>query len=156
MYIAHMNYADPHSGNYVFMSDGRLGLLDFGCIQHYDSQERDILKTAELVPDDPAQLAEVLRKCGVPDALLADKDYMALMQESCDWSWEPVAAEGPFDFSDETHLKRGIELLSRIFKKRYTQNHPIWVYFNRSEIGLRALLYQMRARVDVRRVFGRA
>src|SRR6185295_6191270 len=37
MYYASMNYADPHSGNYLFMRDGRLGLLDFGCIQHYNA-----------------------------------------------------------------------------------------------------------------------
>jgi aarF domain-containing kinase len=32
MYNAGFNYADPQSGNYLFMDDGQLGLLDFGCI----------------------------------------------------------------------------------------------------------------------------
>src|SRR5215467_6046655 len=31
MYYAGMNYADPHSGNYLFTGD-RLGLIDFGCV----------------------------------------------------------------------------------------------------------------------------
>jgi len=39
MYFANASYADPHSGNYVFMNDGRLGLLDFGCIQRFTADE---------------------------------------------------------------------------------------------------------------------
>lgn len=27
--------ADPHPGNYVFMDDGRIGFLDFGCVQEF-------------------------------------------------------------------------------------------------------------------------
>ena len=34
-YYAFMPYADPHPGNYLFLNDGRLGLIDFGCVQHY-------------------------------------------------------------------------------------------------------------------------
>src|SRR5262245_18427516 len=33
MYLKVMGYADPHSGNYLFIRDGRLGLFDFGCVQ---------------------------------------------------------------------------------------------------------------------------
>src|ERR1035437_7067814 len=40
MYYAFMTYADPHPGNYLFLSDGRLGLIDFGCVQHYGERSR--------------------------------------------------------------------------------------------------------------------
>lgn len=29
-------HADPHPGNYLFTPDGKLGLLDFGCVRHFD------------------------------------------------------------------------------------------------------------------------
>ena len=29
-------HADPHPGNYLFEPDGRIGLLDFGCIKRFD------------------------------------------------------------------------------------------------------------------------
>jgi predicted unusual protein kinase regulating ubiquinone biosynthesis (AarF/ABC1/UbiB family) len=29
-------HADPHPGNYLFEADGRIGLLDFGCIKRFD------------------------------------------------------------------------------------------------------------------------
>src|ERR1019366_7300828 len=47
MYYAFMSYADPHPGNYLFLSDGRLGLIDFGCVQRYSPDEREILRLAE-------------------------------------------------------------------------------------------------------------
>lgn len=31
-----MIHADPHPGNYLFQNDGKLGLLDFGCVRHFD------------------------------------------------------------------------------------------------------------------------
>jgi predicted unusual protein kinase regulating ubiquinone biosynthesis (AarF/ABC1/UbiB family) len=29
-------HADPHPGNYLFTPEGKLGLLDFGCVRHFD------------------------------------------------------------------------------------------------------------------------
>ncbi|MEQ1565751.1 MAG: AarF/ABC1/UbiB kinase family protein [Myxococcota bacterium] len=31
-----MLHADPHPGNYLFEDDGRVGLLDFGCVKRFD------------------------------------------------------------------------------------------------------------------------
>jgi predicted unusual protein kinase regulating ubiquinone biosynthesis (AarF/ABC1/UbiB family) len=29
-------HADPHEGNYLFMPDGQVGILDFGCVKRFD------------------------------------------------------------------------------------------------------------------------
>jgi predicted unusual protein kinase regulating ubiquinone biosynthesis (AarF/ABC1/UbiB family) len=31
-----MLHADPHPGNYLFETDGRIGLLDFGCVKRFN------------------------------------------------------------------------------------------------------------------------
>ncbi len=31
-----MLHADPHPGNYLFEEDGRIGLIDFGCVKRFD------------------------------------------------------------------------------------------------------------------------
>ena len=31
-------HADPHPGNYLFTPDGQLGLIDFGCVRHFELQ----------------------------------------------------------------------------------------------------------------------
>jgi predicted unusual protein kinase regulating ubiquinone biosynthesis (AarF/ABC1/UbiB family) len=46
MYFAFMTHGDPHPGNYLFLGDGRLGLLDFGCVRYYNAEEREILRLA--------------------------------------------------------------------------------------------------------------
>ncbi len=35
-YRYRMLHADPHPGNYLFETDGRVGLLDFGCVKRFD------------------------------------------------------------------------------------------------------------------------
>ncbi len=155
MYRAYMNYADPHSGNYLLMTDGRLGLLDFGCVHHYGKEEIEILTTSERLIDEPQLLPGVLRRCGLSEKQIADPECLKLMRQSCDWCFEPLFTKGPFDFSNEQHFKRGVEILSQITLKRYTRGHPLFIYWNRSLLGIRALMYQLRAQVDVREVFGR-
>lgn len=153
MYNAGFNYADPHSGNYLFMDDGRLGLLDFGCIQHFNAEERAVLRLSEELINGLDKLPEVLRQCGVPEEELASDEFMGLMQESCNWDMEPLRVSGAFDFADADHFKRGVDIFSRIVLKRHTRSHPMWIYWNRALYGIRALMYQLRAQVDVNAVF---
>ena len=152
MYYARMNYADPHSGNYVFMSDRRLGLLDFGCIQNYGEEECELIRLSEKsMAGDPGVLREVFRRgANMTDEDFANEEHVALMKESHGWMCEPLRKEGPFDFGNLEHMQRGIDWFVGLTRKRYTRSHPMYIYFNRSVFGLRALLYRLRAQVDVR------
>jgi aarF domain-containing kinase len=153
MYNAGFNYADPHSGNYLFMDDGRLGLLDFGCIQRFDAEERGVLRLSEELINGLDKLPEVLRRAGVPEEELGNEEFMGLIRESCNWSMEPLKVSGAFDFGDQNHFKRGVDVFSRILLKRHTRSHPMWIYWNRALYGIRALMYQLRAQVDVNAIF---
>ena len=154
MYYAFMTYADPHPGNYLFLSDGRLGLIDFGCVQHYGPEERDLVRLAEkMAYEDPSIVREVVqRACGItandPDL----EDYVRMMEESLDWMMEPVRQPGAFDFGDEAHFQRGVDWFSRVVRQRHIRAHPMYVYWNRSILGWKALLYRLRAQVDVHAV----
>jgi predicted unusual protein kinase regulating ubiquinone biosynthesis (AarF/ABC1/UbiB family) len=152
MYNAGFNYADPHSGNYLFMDDGTLGLLDFGCIQQFDAEERAVLRLSEELFNGLDKLPEVLQRCGVPEEELGNEEFMGLMRESTNWIMEPLKVSGAFDFGDEDHFKRGVDIFSRIVLKRHTRSHPMWIYWNRALYGIRALMYQLRAHVDVNAV----
>lgn len=37
-YWHHACHADPHPGNYLFLPDGRLGLIDFGCVRYFEPE----------------------------------------------------------------------------------------------------------------------
>jgi len=152
MYYARTNYADPHSGNYIFMSDRRLGLIDFGCVQDYGEEECELIRLSEKsMAGDPSVLREVFRRgANMNDEDFANEEHVALMKESHNWMCEPLRKEGPFDFGNLEHLQRGIHWFVGLTRKRYTRSHPMYIYFNRSVFGLRALLYRLRAQVDVR------
>lgn len=153
MYRNGMGYADPHSGNYLFMRDGRLGLLDFGCVQRYSSEELELLRMAERLFDEPELLPAVLRRVGMTEKQVTNKECLDVLRRNCEWVLEPLRHEGPFDFNGD-HLKRGLKSYSALALKRYTRGHPVFVYWNRTIIGIRTLMYQLGAKVDVRKVFG--
>ena len=154
MYYGSMTQADPNPGNYLFLPDGRLGLIDFGCIQHYGAEEREQVRLADRMAfEDPSIISEVVRRaCG----LAADDPemdvYVRMMEASCRWMMEPVSQPGPFDFGDPGHFQRGADLFANIVRSRRMRAHPMYVYLNRGVYGLKALLYRLRAQVDVHEV----
>jgi aarF domain-containing kinase len=154
MYYAFMTYADPHPGNYVFMGDGRLGLIDFGCVQHYGLEERELVRLAEkMAYEDRSIIPQVVqRACGVTADDPELKDYVRMMEESLDWMMEPVRQPGAFDFGNEAHFQRGLDWFQSVVRKRHNRAHPMYVYWNRSVFGLKGLLYRLRAHVDVNEV----
>ena len=111
MYYAYMNYADPHPGNYLFLNDGRLGLIDFGCVQYYGPEEREIVRLCErLIDEDESVLPELLKLvCGISQGDPATEAYLEMFKQSRNWMMEPMRSEVPFDFGEEGHLKRGME-----------------------------------------------
>ena len=157
MYFAGTPYADPHSGNYLFLRDGRLGLIDFGCVQHYGPEEREIARLADSMSrDDSSLLPEVVRRvCGVSGGDPALPDYIRMMETSRNWMLEPDNHPGPFDFGDERHFQRGLDIVAGIMRQRTTRTNPMYVYFNRSVFGLKALLLRLRAQVNVREIVQR-
>jgi len=154
MYYAFMTYADPHPGNYLFLGDGRLGLIDFGCVQHYGPEERELVRLSERMAfEDPSIVREVVqRACGVDGDDPEMEDYVRVMLESLDWMMEPLRQPGAFDFGDAGHFQRGVDWFSRVVRKRNIRANPMYVYWNRSVFGLKALLYRLRAQVDVHEV----
>jgi len=49
-------------------------------------------------------------------------------------------------------VQRGIELYTEAFRKRYLRSRPINTWFNRSLIGLRAIMFRLGARVNVKKI----
>jgi predicted unusual protein kinase regulating ubiquinone biosynthesis (AarF/ABC1/UbiB family) len=141
------SHSDPHSGNYVFMSDGRLGILDFGCVQHFTASEREMLDREEGFFDRKISVEELLRIVGIPESDIANETLMAASRRHNEWLAAPLWNEGPFDFGEAAFFKKGVESIQEAMSKRITAP-PIYLYLLRSIFGWRALAYQLRCRVD--------
>ena len=151
MYYAHASYADPHSGNYIMMGDGRLGLLDFGCVQHFTPEDIRVVQRGEAYLDGVMTFEDNLRADGYTESELANEAFMAPLRRHQWWLTCTAFHEGPFDFSDSSFFKKGIDSLKEMVEKVYPAP-PMYLYLFRSIFGIRVLCYRLQCRVDVRAI----
>ncbi len=150
-YGSHLLYADPHPGNFFFMTDGQLGLIDFGCCYQYSEADVDYLNEEEraMYGDRDMVRRALIRGTDMTPKQQKDQSRMKLLEQWCDWLWEPLLHEGAFDFGDPTYFRRGVELYGEILKRRYVRSLPINTWLVKNFFGLRAILTQLKARVDL-------
>lgn len=148
---ARMVYADPHPGNFLFMSDGRLGLIDFGCCHHFTDQDWDYVCEVERAPHTSPEAVRkaLIRAADMTPKQQAEEQRMTLLRELCDWEWEPLFHEGPFDFGNPEYFRRGVALFGEATRRRYTRSLPVNTWLHKSFFGVRAMLAHLKARVDM-------
>jgi hypothetical protein len=153
-YAGRMNYADLHPGNFLFQDDGRLGVIDFGCVRLFNDAEWELMRLGcRAVRGTPADLRRaLLRSISVPEDGPVDEGHLRLVEDVSRWSWRPLRQEGPFDFGDGRQLREGADIYREMFRKRYTRGEPVLIYIARMQFGHRGLLYRLRAHVDVRAI----
>jgi predicted unusual protein kinase regulating ubiquinone biosynthesis (AarF/ABC1/UbiB family) len=152
-YEARMSYADPNPGNFIFMEDGRLGLIDFGCCRVFSDDEQELMELglAALLHGGDAQTQVIKKVSLLTDEEARDEKRTAALGAVLDWFWEPLRHDGEFEFDDE-YLRRGIELMSELVSRRYVRTMPIAIWNNRLFYGYRALMYRLRPRINVKRL----
>lgn len=150
--------ADPNPGNFLFLEDGRLGVIDFGCYRALEGRDWDIFLRgdAAVVPTiaggDEA-LREVICDGTLMTADEVDDDRFAHLRATVDWLWEPFATDEPFDFGDEAYMRRGIDAYSSLMRRYgYHRQLPVFLWTNRTFAGVRALAYAMGSRVPLKRI----
>jgi hypothetical protein len=150
-------YADVQPGNFLFMPDGRLGVIDFGCCHYQDDEDQAFraemegcyLGSSEAGRSPGALRGPLARGSDLTPKQAADDARMKLIVELSDWAWEPILHEGPFDFGDPDHFRRGAELYGQCLRRRYTRSRPANTWMIKCIFGLRAMLAHLRARVDL-------
>jgi predicted unusual protein kinase regulating ubiquinone biosynthesis (AarF/ABC1/UbiB family) len=149
-------YADPHPGNYLFRADGRLGLLDFGCVRPYTDREWECNRLADLAMwrgDDDDVVRTARASLGLAEGEETDPEILAQSVAFCRWLWRPYLHDGPFDFGDPGYLREGVDLFAAIGRARIASPWPTMnAFIARWYFGTVAMLYRLRARVDVRAI----
>ena len=146
--------ADPNPGNFMFQPDGRLGMVDFGCLRELTPEEWRVFELGITAYRDGG---EALRTAIQASTMLSDDEMRDEVRyeksaASCEWFWEAMREDAPFDFGDEDYLRRGLEIMGELIRRRYTKSLPVLTWMNRSFYGVRALLYLLRARVNLYRI----
>jgi len=144
-------YVDFHPGNFLFMDDGQLGVIDFGSMVELDEPLWDLFRKMDrpLTTGNRDERIAVLKEWSLIGDSPADAERLRLIDEFTDWSWRARSQRRPFDFGDAADFRRGIDLFVEMVRRRYSRAMPVTPTMARQTFALRAMLYQLRANIDV-------
>src|SRR4051794_31791308 len=148
-HLQHFN-ADPHPGNYILMSDGRVAFLDFGMTKKLDREQIELEQRAidAVVREDPEALREGLHDLGFvkkPSKLDAER-LMEHVRVVGGWYMEDreieISPRRVMKIIEATHDPR-----SEFFDLMRRESIPAdELMGRRMELGVVAVLGQLRAK----------
>ena len=153
--------ADPHPGNYIFLDDGRVGFLDFGCVQDFTL-------------DVPGNFRRLVQKFwdgdiatvrdGLPAALgypgAASEEEKEFFFDYVTYLWRPILEDRPFRY-DDTYTREvfsrtysGVRLGAKVtFTKGYPDTeHRGLALLNRLQFGFASILGGLQAEANWHRM----
>ena len=145
---------DPHPGNYLFHKDGRVTFLDFGLIKHFTAPEMEMFQsmvTAAVLNRDMGAYRAIIEDAGMLQA-----DAPVSTEEAGDYFahfYEPVreSREVHWTTSYATSIVRHtFDRTSAI--AQYATVPRSFVFIQRINLGLYAVLGQLGARGNYRRI----
>lgn len=144
-------YVDFHPGNLLVTEDGQIGLIDFGMMLPLEGQLWDYYRRHDRAfsTGAPDLLAAANAEwCGLlPEELTTDQARLTL--KFMEWQCRPRCQPGEFDFADDAVFRDGIEMFLQLIRGRSIRAFPCTPATLRHQMGLRALLYRLKAKVDV-------
>ncbi len=149
-------HADPHPGNFLFMADGQLGVLDFGCTKTISPAFCAAMAQAwAALLDQPseanyAKLRLAYLDLGVISPELSLADFIAQLIPAItpliDWQLEPYRSSH-FDFSQKAPYPAPERSNSKTMINIAAGFHEDLPYFDRAYLGLMHMLKQLGATV---------
>lgn len=150
-------HADPHPGNFIIQNDGKLGIIDFGCVkilpEDFYKGYFSLIKKDLLINED--ELNEIFYNL----EFISDKDtdvekeyFKNIFKEMISLLGKPFHVDS-FDFANDSYFEQIFMLGDRIsndkmFKKsRQARGSRHGLYINRTYFGLYNLLNQLQANV---------
>jgi len=151
LYAGRLFYADIHPGNFLFLDDGRLGVIDFGMMLELDEtlwEQFRLMDRPATTGNRDDRIAAVKAWTPIGDGP-AEAERLRMAEQFWDWNVRARSQGGEFDFGDEADFRRGIDLFVETFRKRCSRSRPCTPVIARETFGLRSILYRLRAKIDV-------
>jgi len=148
-YTGRLLYPDMHPGNFLFMDNGQLGIIDFGFMLEIDDELWDVFRKMDrsiMAGRRDERIAAVKQWSSIGDDPV-DEQRISLSEQFADWSWRCRYLEQEFDFSDEVDFRRGINLFIDIIRNHCTSTRPATHAITRQQFGFRSLLFRLQAKL---------
>ncbi len=152
-------HADPHPGNYLFMEDGQMGVIDFGCVREIGKEFTQtisgyykLLIQHHTIEPDYDRLREYYEEFELTKENMTDDDYRNILQPELDriqkWMIEPYLFD-EFDFTGRTSPEVTTSDTRKITPFMKEINRDL-LYFDRSYRGLVLFLSKLGATVNTK------
>jgi len=154
-------HADAHPGNYLFRENGKVGILDFGCVKKIPKEFYDAyiqILNPQILEDD----ALFLKACQDAQIIVASDTaeeielYSSIFRESWELISQPFL-QRTFDFGDKAFFDQIYEYGDRMSRNpalrnsRVPRGHKDGIYLNRTYFGLFSILHELGARIDTQK-----
>lgn len=152
-------HADAHPGNFLFREDGRLGLLDFGCIKTFPLTFRDGLVRlyhARMDADQDGLLRAYAELEMLPPDMEDDgRTYLLTVLDQLGAIIESLYQPESYDFGADRLLDQFQAIIPQLTgREAYKHRHPVgsqhFVFVNRLLAGMLSILTQLEARIETR------
>lgn len=151
LFAGRMIQADVHPGNFLFMDDGRLGLIDFGFMLQIDDTLWELFRKMDrpLTTGRREDLRDAMKEWNWISEDPQDTDRLELMIKFADWNWRSRFCYCEYDFGDEADFREGVDLFIEMVRKRYSRSRACTPVIARQNFGLRSLFYRLKAKFEV-------
>jgi len=143
-------HADHHPGNFLFRSDGRIGLVDFGCVKRLGIDITEIINSMinrSWRSSDAAARRFLGLVLGVKMPLHRARKLLPVVEASADFLFpQGPSADPVVNFGDPKLFE-----LAKSNSKQAVRNrlfNPEFTFLSRAEMGLIHLLHELGARVN--------
>jgi predicted unusual protein kinase regulating ubiquinone biosynthesis (AarF/ABC1/UbiB family) len=153
-------HADPNPGNFLFLENGRLGLIDFGCVKQVNDKflkKYNALHLSLIEGSEDEELVSHYQHIGMiskdtPEKML--HFYREVIKPLDKLYIEPLI-EDSYDFGIHNDFtKRGLKCLSEVQKQNIYTNQisKEYIFLDRTLLGYYAIFEQMGARIYTKNV----
>jgi predicted unusual protein kinase regulating ubiquinone biosynthesis (AarF/ABC1/UbiB family) len=149
-------HADHHPGNYLFRPDGRIGLVDLGCVKRINFDAAALIRgcigrTWRQGEKQAEKLLALVFGPGVP--FRRAKKMIPTLEVMADVLFPERDPSAPVDFGKGDSLTMLGRALKVALRDKLT--NPEFAFVSRAELGLYSLLHRLDAKLNVREVWQR-
>jgi predicted unusual protein kinase regulating ubiquinone biosynthesis (AarF/ABC1/UbiB family) len=152
-------HADPHPGNFLFMPNDQLGILDFGCVKRFAANfadEKLILLNTILENDiqaRPLRILKVYKEQAILQQDLSIDEFQSVLLPLLEPMYQWISApfkQNEFDFSEYASCPT-LSLKEAKIANQYLYTIPKdQLYFDRSMFGVFSMLKRIGAVVNTK------
>jgi predicted unusual protein kinase regulating ubiquinone biosynthesis (AarF/ABC1/UbiB family) len=159
LYTLKTVHADPNPGNFIFMRDEQLGMIDFGCVKRFDDafiHSFSTLHNSLMLGEDDQILVEQYHDLDMIDRDTDEKmlEFYLNVIKPLDRIYIEIFEKDSYDFKESNGFsKRGFETIMKVQQTQIEAVHKInaeYIFLDRTLLGYYAMFEQMGAKIDTR------